>query len=86
VTVLRYQFSSVCSCDVRLHETTCALGVEPRAEQPDRHLERALRERGSVVALRDSVLVDDAEQAVVLLLELDPVLDRAQVVADVQLT
>ena len=50
--------------DVRLHEHDALLGVEPRGEQTDRHLERALGQAGDVVGLRDGVQVHDAEKAV----------------------
>ena len=49
-------------------------------------IERALRQRGGIVGLRYGMQVHDRKETVVLVLEFDPVLDRAQVVADVQLT
>src|SRR5207253_475587 len=54
-------------------------------EEPDRHVDRALGQGRCVVGLRDGMQVHDAEQAVVLVLQLDPVLYGAEVIADVQL-
>src|SRR5256884_600119 len=70
---------------VRLHEQDRPLRVEPGGEQPDRHVDRALRQGRGVVGLRDGVQVNHAEEAVVLMLQAHPVLHRAQIVADVQL-
>src|SRR5204862_328491 len=70
---------------VRLHEHDRPLRVEPGGEQPDRHVDRALRQGRGVVGLRDGVQVNHAEETVVLVLQANPVLDRAEIVADVQL-
>ncbi len=45
--------------DVRLHEHHRAFGVEARGEEPDRHVERALSQRGGIVGLGDRVQVHD---------------------------
>src|SRR5436190_1814167 len=60
--------------DVRLHEHDRPLGVEADGEQPDRHFDGPLGEARHLVRLRDGVQIDDAEQAVVLLLQRNPVL------------
>src|SRR5213075_1173133 len=48
-------------------------------------VDRALGQGRGLVRLRDGVQVHDAEQAVVLVLQLDPILDGAEVISDVQL-
>ena len=54
-------------------------------EQAGRHVQGALLQLRRLVGLGDGVQVHDAEQALVAVLERDPVLHRAEVVADVQL-
>src|SRR5439155_14328190 len=71
--------------DVRLHEYDRPLGVEADGEQPDRHFDGPLGEARHLVRLRDGVQIDDREEAVVLMLQRNPVLDRAEIIADVQL-
>src|SRR5438876_3125162 len=71
--------------DVRLHEDDGPRRIDAGGEQPDRHVDRPLGQGRRIVGLRDGVLVNDAEQAVVLVLQLDPVLHGAEVIADVQL-
>src|SRR2546429_2891809 len=71
--------------DVRLHEDDGPRRIDAGGEEPDRHVDRALGQGRCVVGLRDGMQVHDAEQAVVLVLQLDPVLHGAEVIADVQL-
>src|SRR5207237_829375 len=71
--------------DVRLHEDDGPRRIDAGGEEPDRHVDRALGQGRCVVGLRDGMQVHDAEQAVVLVLQLDPVLYGAEVIADVQL-
>src|SRR2546430_1878578 len=52
---------------------------------PEPHVDRAVGPGRRLVRLRDGVQVHDTEQAVVLVLQLDPILDGAEVIADVQL-
>ena len=70
---------------VGLHEQRAARRVEPRRQQPHRHLERAWREGCGVVRLGDGVQIHDAVDALELGLQRDPVHDRADVVAEVEL-
>src|SRR3989442_1746150 len=71
--------------DVRLHEDDGPRRIDAGGEQPDRHVDRPLGQGRRIVGLRDGVQVNDAEQAVVLVLQLDPVLHGAEGIADVQL-
>src|SRR5712691_5280770 len=70
---------------VGLHEHDAPLRVESRGQEADRHVERALPQGRHVVRLGDGVQVHDTEQALVLVLQPDPVLHRTEIVADVQL-
>src|SRR2546422_1652455 len=70
---------------MRLDEHNRAFGIEARRVQSDGHVDGPLGEARRVVGLRDGVQVHDREQAIMLVLQLDPVLDGAEVVADVQL-
>src|ERR1051325_5905438 len=71
--------------NVRLDEDDALRRIEAGRVQADRHVHRQRRQTRRIVALGDGVEIDDAEEAVVLGLETDPVLDRAEVVADVEL-
>jgi hypothetical protein len=70
---------------VRLDEHGTFLRVEAGREQRDRHIDRAAAEIRWLVRHGDGVVVDDAEDAFVAMLKLDPILHRPEVVADVQL-
>src|SRR5207245_109774 len=70
--------------DVRLHEDDGPRRIDAGGEEPDRHVDRALGQGRCVVGLRDGMQVHDAEQAVVLVLQLDQVLHGAAVIADRQ--
>src|SRR2546422_8309799 len=70
---------------MRLDEHDRAFGIEACRVQSDGHVDGPLGEGRGVVGLRDGVQVHDREQAIMLVLQLDPVLDGAEVVADVQL-
>ena len=69
----------------RLHEQRRAVGIDAAGQHVDRHLAHPPRHLGRLVGLRDGVVVDDAIEAAVLVLQLDPGADGAQVVAEVQL-
>ena len=71
--------------DVHLDEQDALVGVDAGGQQPDRHVGGALRQFFRLVGLGDGVQVDDAENALEAVLELNPVPDRAEVVADVKL-
>ena len=61
------------------------LGVETGGEEVERDIADVLPERGGVgVVGGEGVEVGDEEVALVLVLELDPVVERAHVVAEVE--
>src|SRR3989449_833652 len=70
---------------MRLDEHNRAFGIEARRVQADGHVDGPLGEARGVVGLCDGVQVHDREQTIMLVLQLDPILDGAEVVADVQL-
>ena len=62
-------------------------GVEARRQPVDEHLVDEFRQLlGVFVARGQRMPVGDEEEALVLVLEIDPVLERAMVVAEMQLT
>jgi hypothetical protein len=67
-----------------LDEEGRPLGVDPCGEERERHVEDAGRHLGGVVRGRDRVQVHDADEALVVVLHLDPVPHRPEVVADVE--
>ena len=77
--------SSACCGDVRLLEDDGAAGVEAGGEKVERDLEDVLLHAGGVgVVGGEGVQVGDEEEAVVVVLEVDPVVQRTHVVAEVQ--
>ena len=70
----------------RLQEQRGAVRVDPTGQDVDGHLARPTLHLGGIVRLRDRVVVDDAVEAAVLVLKLDPAADGAEVVAEVHLT
>src|ERR1041384_7013361 len=68
---------------VRLNEDDRDLRVDPRSEIEAREFARLARERLRVLGQGDRVQVDDAEEALVLVLQRGPVAQRAEIVADV---
>jgi len=71
--------------DVGLDEDGGALGIEARGEEVQRDVADVLAEgRGIGVVRRQGVEVGDEEVAVVLVLKLNPVVERAHIVAEVQ--
>ena len=68
---------------VALDEQRAALGVEPEGEQRGRHLPGPTAQQRGVVGAGQRVVVDDAVDRLVLVLEAHVVADRAQVVAEV---
>jgi hypothetical protein len=71
--------------DGRLHEERAHRRIEPRGEEGDDHLPPAAGEERRIVGDGDGVVVDDADDRVVPVLQRDPVLHRAEVISDVQL-
>ena len=72
--------------DVALDEEHALLRIEAGGEKIHRHFERVLFHRGGVgVVGGERVVVGDEEVALVLVLHADPVMQRAHVVAEVQL-
>ena len=83
VTVASSQASSVCSGRWLWTKSVQRLRVEAEGEQRGGHLARPAAQRVGVVEARQRVVVDDAVDRLVLVLERDVVADRAQVVAEV---
>ena len=61
------------------------LGSSPGGDQPGRDLAGVVRKLSGILWHGDRVQIDDAINAVVLPLHRDPILDRAEVVAEVQI-
>jgi hypothetical protein len=53
-------------------------------KQPARHLVRAAHEIGRLIVRDDRVIVDDAKERLVLRLQRDPILDRTEVISNMQ--
>ncbi|MEZ4587403.1 MAG: hypothetical protein R2909_13490 [Gemmatimonadales bacterium] len=71
--------------NVRLHEHDRLLRVDPRRQQPDDHLPRALGQHGRIVPHGEDVEVHRAVETLVAVLQLGPVLYRTEPIADVEL-
>ncbi len=71
--------------DVGLHEQHALLGIDAGGQEAHGHVQGAGGQLVHLVRLGDGVIVHDADEALVLILERHPVLDGAQVVAEVQL-
>ncbi len=69
----------------RLHEQDAILRIESGSEEADRHVEHALLQRLRLIRDRYGVQVHDRVDALVPFGQFDPVLDRAQVVAQMQI-
>ena len=83
--VLKIHASSVCSGTCDCTKSVAFVGSMPAASS-DTAISCVRRSRsGGLVRAGDRVVVDDAEERLELVLQLHPVLDRAQIVADVQL-
>jgi len=67
-----------------LHEQRAPGRIETRREQRQRHVRRLRAQIGRKVRARDGVVVDDAEERLVFVLQLNPVLDGSEVISDVQ--
>src|SRR5881397_943854 len=72
--------------DLALVEHDMRLRVDARGDKGRGHLADGARQLGGILPGRDGVQVDDAIDAVVALLQLDEPLDRAEIVAEVQVT
>src|ERR1700693_475077 len=70
--------------DPRLHEQSAFRRIEARREQRQRHVGRAGAQVSRLVRNGDRVVVDDAEERLILVLQFNPVLDGSEVVSDVQ--
>src|SRR5215212_4001486 len=68
----------------RLHEKCAFRCIDAGCEQPQCHVTRTRAEIRCLVDYRNGVVVDDAEERFVFVLQLSPVLDRSQVISDVQ--
>ena len=68
--------------DIRLHEDNRAFGIEPDREKRNGEVEDVRRQLGGVTTRRDRVVVDDTPDAVVLVLQVYPAPQGAEVVAE----
>ena len=67
-----------------LVEDRAALGVDAGGDVRCRHLARAGPQLGGILRLRQRMQVDDAEDALIVLLQRDPVQNRAEIIAEVE--
>ena len=81
VTVASSQASSVCSGRCDWTKSVQRSGIEAQGDEGGRHLACPLAEHVRVVEARERVVVDDAVDRLVLVLEAHVVADRAEVVA-----
>jgi hypothetical protein len=72
--------------DHRLQKQQRAIRIDAERDEVDHHLGDSLCHLLGVVVLRERVVVDDAEDAAVLVLQHDPVANCAEVVTEVQVT
>ena len=84
VTVERIHASSECSGTCDCTNSTERLGSMPDASSSAASVSTLARQLLGLVRLRERVQIDDAVEAAILVLQLDPVLHRAEVVADVK--
>ena len=84
VTVASSQASSVCSGRCDWTKTRTAFGIQTQGDERGRHLACPLAEHVGIVEARERVVVDDAVDRLVLVLETDVVADRAEIVAQVR--
>ena len=71
---------------VALHEHRGDVGIEADREQHRRQLDRGLADHAGLLGDGQRVQVDDAVERVALVLAVDPVAQRPQVVAEVDVT
>ena len=72
-------------CDVGLHEQDAALGVEARCDEPGGDIECGHAENGRILRNGECVEVDHAEDRVVLVEAGDPIDDRSEQIAQVEI-
>src|SRR5687767_15145033 len=70
---------------MRLHEQSCLRRIDTGGKQPHRHVAGPLREGVPLILARDGMQVHDADERLITTLQVDPVLNRAEPVANVQL-
>lgn len=70
--------------NVRLNEDGASFWIDATRDKQSCDVERSLAQHGGILRNRQSVLVDDAKVALRLVLELDKVANRSQIVADSQ--
>ena len=71
--------------DHALVEDDAALGVDAGGDIGGGHLAGRLAQFARVLRQGQRVQVDDAEDAVVIVLQRDPVADRAEIIAEMQI-
>src|SRR6516162_11916304 len=67
-----------------LVEDDTALGIDAGGDVGGRHFARGGAQFGRILRLSERMQVDDAEDAVVVILQRDPVADRPEVIAEMQ--
>jgi hypothetical protein len=69
-----------------LHKQHALFRVYAGGYETNRHVNSALFKCSNVILLRNGVMIDDTDEALVLMLEFNPVLYGAQVIADMEVT
>ena len=84
-TQLKIQASSACCGNLALIEHDVLLRIDAGGEERSRHLAGVVLQLARVLPDRDGVQVDDAEQAIVVVLQLHEALDGAEIVAEMEI-
>ena len=71
--------------DHALVEDDAVFGVDAGSDIGSRHLARRMTQLGRILRLGQRVQIDDAEDALVIVLQRDPVADRAEIIAEMQI-
>ena len=70
--------------DMGLYEQHALSRIDAGRQQTHGHLERPPLQSANLVRLCNSMIIHDADETLVTVLKLDPVLDRAKIVSDVE--
>ena len=85
VTQVSSHASSACAGHRRLHDDAGMLRIDPRRKKQRRQFPDPGAQFLRLLIHRDRVQIDDAEDAFVIVLDPDPVGQRAQIIADMQI-
>ncbi len=69
----------------RLHHDGRVLRIDARRQEQRRRFQDLRAQLGRLLIHRDGVQIDDAEDALVVALDLDPILQRTQIVSNMQI-